>query len=247
MIESMTHRRTIRRYSQKEVTDELLNRLLEAASHTATMGNMQLYSVVVTRQEEMKKRLAPTHFNQPMVERSSVVLTFCADFHRFTEYCNQRDAKAGYDNLLSFMNATTDTLLFTQSFCTLAEDEGLGTCYLGTTIYNPMQIIDILNLPQLTFPVATITIGYPDENPAMADRLPLDSIIHQESYHEYTEEEINNIYSHKESLPENKQYIIENSKQNLAQVYTDVRYTGKDNEAMSEGMLKALKHQGFLK
>jgi hypothetical protein len=81
----------------------------------------------------------------------------------------------------------------------------------------------------------------------MADRLPLDSIIHQESYHEYTEEEINNIYSHKESLPENKQYIIENSKQNLAQVYTDVRYTGKDNEAMSEGMLKALKHQGFLK
>jgi nitroreductase len=246
MIESMNLRRTIRRYTQKNISDELLNSLLRTASHTATMGNMQLYSVVVTREAANKAKLAPAHFGQPMVESASVLLTFCADFNRFTLYCDQREAKAGYDNFLSFMNATTDALLFTQSFCTLAEDEGLGTCYLGTTIYNPLQIIEILNLPKLTFPVATVTVGYPAELPVQPDRLPLEGIVHHESYHNYATEALNKIYAYKESLPENKQFVKENAKQTLAQVFTDVRYTKKDNIAMSSGMFDALKKQGFL-
>ena len=91
------------------------------------------------------------------------------------------------------MNAMTDALLVTQNFCTIAEDKGLGTCFLGTTIYNPHQIIEILNLPELVIPVATITVGYPDESPAQPDRLPIKGIIHQEKYHDYTPEEIEDI------------------------------------------------------
>lgn len=246
MIESMTKRRTIRRYTDRKISNELLLQLLNDASHAATMGNMQLYSVVVTRDGDNKKKLSPAHFNQQMVEGASVVLTFCADFHRFTEYCKHREANAGYDNLLSFMNAATDTLLYVQSFCTLAEDEGLGTCFLGTTIYNSEQIIDILHLPELTFPIATITVGYPDENPKMSDRLPIEGIVHYESYEDYTTEALNKIYAYKESLPENLKFIKENNKKTLAQVYTDVRYTKKDNETISENLMKALKRQRFI-
>lgn len=108
--------------------------MLETAFRAATMGNMQLYSVVVTRDAEMKAKLAPAHFNQPMVTSAPVVLTFCADFNRFSKWCRQRKAEPGYDNLLSFMNAMTDALLVTQNFCTIAEENGLGTCFLGTTI-----------------------------------------------------------------------------------------------------------------
>ena len=243
---NMKNRRTIRKYRTDEVSEELVNRLLTEASRAATMGNMQLYSVIVTRDQALKQQLAPLHFNQPMVTSAPVVLTFCADFNRFTRWCRQRDADAGYDNLLSFINAASDTLLLTQAFTALAEAEGLGTCYLGTTVYQPQALIDLLRLPRLTFPVATITVGWPDEMPEQTDRLPLSAFVHHERYQDYTPSAIDSIYALKESLPENQEFVRINHKQNLAQVFTDCRYTRHDNEALSEGLLQALRHQGFL-
>ena len=151
-----------------------------------------------------------------------------------------------YDNFLSFINAASDTLLFTQNFCTLAEAAGLGTCYLGTTVYNPQGIIDVLQLPRLTFPIATITVGYPDEMPEQPDRLPIDGIVHEETYHDYAPTDIDRIYALKESLEENRHFVEVNGKETLAQVFTDCRYTRNDNEQLSAGMLAALRHQGFL-
>lgn len=240
------NRRTIRKYKTDDVSEELLSRLLDEAARAATMGNMQLYSVVVTRDKEMKHRLSPLHFNQPMVMNAPVVLTFCADFHRFTYWCHQRNADAGYDNFLSFINAASDTLLFTQAFTTLAETEGLGTCYLGTTVYQPQGIIDVLGLPRLVFPIATITVGWPDEMPEQTDRLPLAGLLHKEKYHDYVADDIDRIYALKESLPENQHFVAINQKENLAQVFTDCRYTRRDNEFLSTGLLEALKQQGFL-
>ena len=246
-MQTIQQRRTIRKYAQKEVPETLLNRLLEEAERTPTMGNLQLYSVVVTRDAAMKRKLAPAHFNQPMVEGAPVVLTICADFRRTSLWAKNRQAVPGYDNFLSFMNAATDALLYTQTFCNLAEAEGLGTCFLGTTVYMPQMIIDILQLPKLVFPVATITLGWPDEEPLLSDRLPLAAIVHQESYDDYTPERIDAFYTEKESLPENQHFVEINNKETLAQVFTDIRYTRKDNESMSEGMIEALRQQGFLR
>ena len=245
-MNTFQNRKTIRKYACKEVSEQLLNRLLETAERTPTMGNLQLYSVVVTRSKERKEQLSPAHFNQPMVVEAPVVLTICADFRRTTAWAEQRKATPGYDNFLSFMNASTDALLYTQTFCNLAEAEGLGTCFLGTTLYMPQMIIDILKLPRLVFPVATITLGWPDENPALTDRLPLRAIMHQETFNDYTSDCINDIYHEKETLPENKHFVEINHKETLAQVFTDLRYTKKDNEEISKVFLEALKKQGFL-
>lgn len=239
-------RRTIRKYSTKDVDKALIDQLLTQASRTQTMGNMQLYSVVVTRSDEGKKALAPAHFNQPMVTAAPVVLTICADFRRSTDWCMQRKADPGYNNFLSFINAATDALLYTQTFCNLAEEAGLGLCFLGTTVYMPDMIIDALQLPELVMPVATLTIGWPDEEPALTDRLPLASFVHEETYKPYTAEKIDEYYAEKEALDENREFVRINNKETLAQIFTDIRYTRKDNIAMSEGMLKALRRQGFL-
>lgn len=244
-MESIRNRRTIRKYKSQDIPEELLNSLLEEASRASTMGNMQLYSAVITRSEEMKSKLAPMHFNQPMVTGAPVVVTFCADFNRFSLWCKQRKAEPGYDNFLSFINALSDALLFTQNFCTLAEDAGLGICYLGTTIYNPAPIIELLKLPRLVIPVATITVGYPDELPVQPDRLPLRGIIHNEVYKQYSEKDIDDIYSYKESLSENKNFVEINHTETLAQIFTDIRYKKADNELMSSGLVKVLKEQGF--
>lgn len=245
-MKSILNRTSIRKYSSREVSDELLNRLLEEAERTPTMGNLQLYSVVITRSEEGKKALAPAHFNQPMVTGAPVVLTICADYRRTTLWAENRKAHPGYDNILSFMNAATDALLFTQTFCNLAEEEGLGTCFLGTTVYMPKMIIDTLKLPKLVMPVATITLGWPDEQPALSERLPLRSIIHQETFEDYTPEKIDDFYEEKENLEVNKEFVRINNVETLAQVFTDIRYTKKDCETMSKGLLDALKNQGFL-
>ena len=245
-MKSIQNRTSIRKYSSREVSDEVLNRLLEEAEHTPTMGNLQLYSVVITRSEEGKKALAPAHFNQPMVTGAPVVLTICADYRRTTLWAENRKAHPGYDNILSFMNAATDALLFTQTFCNLAEEEGLGCCFLGTTVYMPQMIIDTLQLPRLVMPVATITLGWPDEQPPLTDRLPLAAIMHNETYTDYTPESIDRFYAEKEALPENEEFVWINNKQTLAQVYTDCRYTKKDNEALSKGLMEALKAQGFV-
>lgn len=245
-MQTINTRRSIRRYQDKDVDNTLLTRLIEEAERTQTMGNLQLYSVVVTRSEELKAKLAPAHFNQPMVTGAPVVLTFCADYRRTTLWAENRKAHPGYDNILSFMNAATDALLFTQTFCNLAEEEGLGTCFLGTTVYMPQMIIDTLKLPKLVMPVATITLGWPDEQPALSERLPLRSIIHQEAYEDYTPEKIDDFYAEKENLEVNKEFVRINHVETLAQVFTDIRYTKKDCEAMSKGFLDALKSQGFL-
>lgn len=243
---SIIERRTIRKYKKEDIPADKLEAMLYQASRAATMGNMQLYSVVITRSEEMKEKLSPLHFNQPMVKGAPVVLTFCADFNRFTKWCELRNANAGYDNFLSFVNAASDTLLYVQAFCSLAEAAGYGTCYLGTTLYNSKGIIDVLQLPRLTFPIATITLGVPDEQPEQPDRLPHLAYIHEETYADYSSNQLDIIYYFKEQLQENMKFVELNNKENLAQVFTDCRYTKKDNEAMSAGMLDALKQQGFL-
>ena len=245
-MKNLTTRRTIRQYSNREVSQELLNRLMTEASRTQTMGNLQLYSVVVTRSAEKKQQLAPAHFNQPMVTKAPVVLTVCADFNRTSVWARNRKAVPGYDNFLSFVNAGIDALLFTQTLCNLMDEEGLGYCFLGTTVYMPQMIIDTLHLPQLVMPVATITVGWPAEEPPLSDRLPLESFIHEETYKDYMAQDIDTYYQYKEQLVENRHFCDINKKETLAQIFTDIRYTKKDNEAMSAGLLEVLKHQGFL-
>ncbi len=239
-------RKSIRKYSAQPVSDELLNSLLAEASHTQTMGNLQLYSVIVTRDAEMKSRLAPAHFNQPMVTGAAVVLTFCADYNRTTQWALNRKGHPGYDNFLSYQNAATDALLFCQRFCDLAEAKGLGLCFLGTTVYQPQAIIDTLKLPRLVMPVATITLGWPDEDPAPSERLPLTAIRHDETYTPVTPATIDRDYTAKEQLEVNRQFVEENHTETLAQIFTDIRYKAADCEAMSATLLDALRGQGFL-
>ena len=240
-----TSRRTIRRYSGEEVSDELLRKLIEAASHAPTTGNMQLYSVVVTRSKEGKKALAPAHFNQPTVEGSSVVLTFCADFNRFVCWCEASDAVPGYDNFQSFMTAVLDTTIFAQQFCTLAEMEGLGVCYLGTTTYNAPQIAEALGLPSRVVPVTTLTVGWPEGESEVSDRLPLGAIMHNEKYDDYDRDRIVEIFSEKEAREDSKRFVAENNKKSLAQVFTDVRYTKEANEVFSKIYRDFISEAGF--
>ena len=247
MISTMKERRSIRKYSDRPVSEELINELLSVAMRASNTGSMQLYSVVVTRDEENKKKLSPAHFNQPMITEAPVVLTFCADANRFVKWAEQRKAHAGFDNLQTFMTSSIDAMLFAEAFAEAAEEKGLGICYLGTTTYNADKIIDILNLPELVVPITTITVGYPKEPlPAVSERLPLEAVMHKEQYSDYSPESIDILYKEKEELEVNKEFTRINNKETLAQVFTDIRYTKANNEHFSGVLMEVLKKQKFI-
>ncbi len=248
-MNSLKNRRTVRAYSEKVLDESLLNELLLTACRSSNTGNMQAYSIIVTRDAAQKQALAPAHFNQKQVTDAPVVLTFCVDYHRIGQWCQQRNAAPGFDNLQALTYAAIDAVIVAQTFCVVAEEAGLGICYLGTTTYNAETIIDVLGLPQLVLPITTLSVGYPKE-PAttpLPDRLPLEGIVHQETYSAFDEAAIDRIYAEKEALEESLKFIELNQKQTLAQIYTDIRYKKSDNEFFSAAWLKAIKKQGFLK
>lgn len=248
VLESMKSRRSIRKYTGQDVPEVLLNELLEVAARASNTGNMQLYSVIVTRDQAAKERQAPFHFNQKMATEAPVVLTFCADANRFVRWAENRKAEAGFDNLQTFLAAVIDAMLFSQAFCDAAEARGLGICYLGTTAYNADKFIAEYKLPRLVVPIVTVTVGYPAEPlPDQSERLPLKAFVHQEEYVDYTPDIIDALYKAKEELEVNVEYTKINNKKTLAQVFTDIRYTRENNEYFSEVFLRVLKNQGFLK
>jgi nitroreductase len=246
IIDVLLNRRTIRKYRQEPIDEKLLDELLIMACRASTTGNMQVYSIIITRDEEKKRELAPLHFNQKMITEAPVVLTFCADFNRFNKWCQLRNAQPGFDNFLSFVTAAIDALLVAQTFCVAAEAKGAGICYLGTTTYMAHKIIDVLKLPKGVVPVTTITLGWPDEQPEQVDRLPLEAIIHNETYHDYSSDMIVRFYKDKEERSDSGQFVLENNKETLAQVFTEIRYKKEDNLYFSKVFLQVLKDQGFM-
>jgi len=246
MLKVINRHRSIRKFLNDPVPQDILHKILMAGTRASTTGNMQVYSMIVSTQPEIKHKLWESHFKQDMVNQAPVIITFCADFNRFVKWCRQRNADPGYDNFLSFFTAAIDALLVAQNIALAAESFNLGICYLGTTTYMAESIIDILDLPKYVVPVTTLALGYPDETPGLTDRLPLEAVVHYEKYADYSEKMIDEIYREKELLEETIQLLKENNKETLAQVFTDNRYTKKDNVAFSKALLNVIAKQGFM-
>jgi len=246
MIDALFNHRSIRSYKNKSISDNVLNEILQGAIRGSNTGNMQLYSIIVSKDEQKKKQLWESHFKQNMVTQAPVILTFVADINRFHKWCELRNTSTPYDNFLWLYNATIDAIISAQNATIVAEDNGLGVCYLGTTTYMARNIIDILKLPKGVVPVTTLAIGYANEKPPLTDRLPQNAVVFNEEYPTLTDTNINTFFKEKENLDFTKELIEENKTENLAQIFTQKRYKKTDNVHFSNEFLKILKEQGFM-
>lgn len=246
-------RKSIRNFSTKNIDNNLIKYLIEAASYAPTTGGMQLYSVIITTDKTKKEELGASHFNQPAYVNAPAILTFCADFNRFVKWCVASSAQPGYDNIQSFVAAALDAVILAQQFCTIAEMQGLGTCYLGTTTYNPDSIAKVLNLPDYVVPVISVALGYPQPEATVdsnaeecKDRLPINAYVFDESYNDFSTNDIKRLYAQKEQREDNINFVKENNKETLAQVFTDVRYPKSNNEFFSKKFIDYLRSKKFL-
>jgi hypothetical protein len=191
---------------------------------------------------------------QEMVLEAPLVVTFCADFRRMRKWLRINDAPDNFDDFFAFLVAAVDAILVSQNVALAAESKGLGICYMGSTLANADEIGEILELPEGVFPVVGFTLGWPDEDPAPRDRLPLDGLVHHEVYHDHSDEEIREIYRERDragwdrymSIPRLRELIEEHDVENLAQIYTVVKYTREGHQKYTKAVLEYLVTQGFL-
>lgn len=254
LLESIRQHRSIRKYRPDPVPEALLEEILQTGLRASSSGNMQTFSVVVTTDPELRKQLFEPHMQQAMVLEAPVLLTFCADFHRMRRWLALSEAPDGFDNFMSFMVAAIDAVLVAQNVALAAEARGLGICYMGSTLANCHQIGPILKLPPNVVPVVGFSLGYPDEQPALRDRLPLDGVVHQETYRDYSDGQILEIYREREtkgwerymSFPSLRQMVEESGVTNLAQIYSALKYTRASHQQFSNNVLDYLKAQDFM-
>lgn len=254
VLEQIWAHRSIRSYKPDPVPEETLQEILQAALRAASSGNLQTWSVIVTRDPVRKERLFELHFEQEMILQAPVVLAFCADWHRTSRWCEARRAEPGYDNLLSFLVGAADALLAAQNAVLAAESLGLGTCYMGTTWNSLPELAEFYGLPPGVAPVTSVVLGHPAENPDPRMRLPLSGLVHEERYRLPDADEIEETYRLRDSegwqrymaFPELAKRMRESGVKNLAQVYTRLKYTKERGDADSRRILEALAKLGFM-
>jgi nitroreductase len=242
ILEQIHRHRSVRRFKPDAVPEEALSRVLEAALRASSSGNMQSWSVIVTSDPALKRELFGPHFEQPMAVEAPLLLTFCADFHRMRLWLDQSGAPQNFDNFMSFLIGTIDATLASQNAALAAEAEGLGLCYMGTTLASCRDIARVLQCPDHVVPVVGFALGFPDETGNVRDRLPLAGVVHREIYRDYDPERITSVYRERESagwkrymeIPELRCRVEEVGAKNLAQVYTLAKYTRESHVEYSK-------------
>lgn len=245
VLEQMKNHRSIRKYKDIPIEEETIQTLIEAAMNASSSGNMQSFSIIVTKNRDLRQELLPYHFDQRMVLEAPVFVTFCADFNRTREWLKMREAPLNFDNPMSFMIGAIDAILASQNFSLAAESLGLGVCYLGTTLASCGEIARLLDCPKNVVPVVGMCLGYPDEKPQKRRRLPQKYLTHQEKYHQYSQEELSDCYDKREF--EAQQRLDFKCKSDYAKFLTTEKYTRESHLKYSYNLLKTLQEKNFLK
>ncbi len=254
MLDLANSHRSIRSFTSEDIDDALLNELLYSGLRSSSAGNMQTWSVIVTREQARKQKMYELHVEQEMILEAPLLLTFCADLFRMREWIRVNNSKQSFDDLLGFLTGTVDAVIAAQTFCLAAESKGLGICYLGTTWWAAREIIELLDLPPGVFPVTAVVLGHPAEDPALRDRLPLDVMVHQETYQRLSDEQIRQAHAERAQKAWERYNSVESVRVKLAEAginsvtdyYTsEFKYSKELHRRVSEMLLETLQEQGL--
>lgn len=243
-IEVMLRHRSIRRFTEEPVGEALLREIVECGLRASNTGNMQLYSVIATREEPRRSQLLQLHYGQ--CATAPLLLTVCTDVHRYHRYCQVNQCDEPYGNLLWWASALVDASLFAQNLGLAAEARGLGFCHLGTVMYNTAQIAALLECPEGVVPVITLALGHPAEEGRMSERIGPEGVLHSEVYHPYTDDDIRRIHAVRDTAPFNQEMVRQNGTRNYCEIFTTKRYPRQMNEEVSAKLEAFLRGSGMM-
>lgn len=182
VIEQLLSHRSIRRFTEQNIDQALINQLIEAGQAAATSSFIQACTVVQVNDNEKRQQLASCSGGQTYVASAPVFLVFCADMKRHQLACEmqQQPMQSGFTE--QFITATLDCGLFAQNVVVAAESAGLGTVYIGGIRNQISKVSELLALPDLVYPVFGLCLGFPDQQPEVKPRLPLSVVLKHDQY-----------------------------------------------------------------
>lgn len=182
VLELMKSHASVRHYDGKPFTRDQVSELVEAAQMAATSHFVQAYSVVWVTDEDKREALGELSSNALQMKTAGAVLLMCADYRRLTYASEMHDEPIVYDFAENLIVAVTDVGLMAQNLALAAESKGYGICYIGGVRSNMEKISELVGLPKGVFPVYGLTIGVPVETNEVKPRLPVEAILHENTY-----------------------------------------------------------------
>ncbi len=180
---------SVRRYKPDPLPVPVIETVIAAGQRASTSSNLQAYSVVVVTEGVKRVKLAKLCGDQKQIEEAPVFLAFCADLARLERACQLRGYAQVTEYVENFLVAAVDAAILAQNTALAAESLGLGICYIGSIRNNPQEVIELLGLPRLTFPITGMTMGWPAVEPRLRPRLPLRVVLHWEKYDRASEDD----------------------------------------------------------
>ncbi len=173
---------SVRRYKPDPVPASVIETIVQAGQRASTSSNLQAYTVIAATEATTRARLAELCGGQKHIAEAPVFLAFCADLARLDRVCELRGYTQKVEHIETFLIAAVDAVIMAQNVALAAESLGLGICYIGSIRNNPLEVIDLLGLPRLVFPITGMTVGWPEKPPRIRPRLPLREILRWERY-----------------------------------------------------------------
>ena len=183
-LETILSRSSVRKFSKKPISNELLSLLLTAAQSAPSKSNLQQYSILVIQDELIKSKISNLIGNTKWALRAPLFFLFLSDIRRNIKITKKRGYTYKNNNLDTFMNSVIDAALSMQSMISAAESIGLGVCPISM-IRNIIDEVKIIcDLPKGVFPIAGLSLGWPEEKSNISYRLPQDVVIHYNTYND---------------------------------------------------------------
>lgn len=171
VFEAIKKRRSVRAYTDEKVSEEDIERLIEAARWAPSAGNIQPWEFVVVKDMETKRKLSEAALNETFIEKAPVVIVVCADLNR---------SSRGYGSRGAYLYSLQDTAAATENILLAAQELGLATCWVGA--FQENEVAKAVNAPRNLRPVAVIPVGHPAERPVAPLKRSVNEIVHYETF-----------------------------------------------------------------
>ncbi|KGR79353.1 oxygen-insensitive NADPH nitroreductase [Ureibacillus manganicus] len=173
---------SVRKYTGEQISKETVSEIIKTAQMAASSHFVQAYSVIWVTDEEKKKKLGELSKNEFQFSTAGASFLFCVDYKRLQVAGKKQGVDIVVDSAENVLVGTADVAIFAQNFVIAAESLGYGICYIGGARNNPAEISELFNLPEYVFPLFAMTIGTPTKRNETKPRLPLDAVLHENSY-----------------------------------------------------------------
>lgn len=200
VIETILARKSVRSFTDREISPEDREIILRAAISAPSPGNQQLYTVIDVTDRQIKEKLTESCDHQPFIAEGKLVLVFCADCLKWYEAYQDTGSDPRRPGAGDLMLAVSDANIAAQTAVIAAESLGIGSCYIGDIMENCERQREILSLPRYVFPAAMLVFGYPTEQQKNREKPPrpaAERMVFTDSYPQLSAEDRKKLFAHK--------------------------------------------------